>query len=129
MGLPVDNCGLFNALCMVVPLIADIDPAFAKLALDPETWRSVVMADATLSDHAKQERQKTIDQGFLRHVLNNALLHVLGALANNHFLSIREYLDHPCLFGGYTYLMPDYLFGVLLEKVRILRQLATEPRP
>jgi hypothetical protein len=60
------------------------------------------------------------------HCLNNALLHVLGALANNHFGKIEEFLGHPFLVGRYTHLMPHYLFAVLFGKVVILRQLAQE---
>ena len=64
---------------------------------------------------------------YFEHVVNNALLHVLASLANNHFMLIRDYFDHPCIMGRYTRLMPHYLFAVLFQKVSILRQLATEP--
>ena len=57
-------------------------------------------------------------------MLNNALLHVLGALANNHFMAIRDLLDHPNLIGSYTGLMPHYLFAVLFHKVKTIRNLA-----
>ena len=53
-------------------------------------------------------------------------LHALGGLANNHFLHIRDFLDHALLRGGYTHLMPHYLFAVLFEKVRVLRRLSQE---
>jgi hypothetical protein len=59
--------------------------------------------------------------------LNNALLHVLGVLANNHFEVIADLLDHPNLVGAYTRLMPYYLFAVLFEKVKILRALTWKP--
>jgi hypothetical protein len=62
--------------------------------------------------------------GYLRHVLNSALLHILGAVANNHFEVIADLLDHPNLVGGYTPLMPHYLFAVLFEKVEVPRALA-----
>src|SRR5262245_19016605 len=55
-----------------------------------------------------------------------ALLHALGGLANNHFLHIRDFLEHPLLRGGYTHLMPHYLFAVLVEKVLVLRRLSQE---
>ena len=97
---------LWNPLCMTLPFIADVDPAFAKKALDLNTWGKI--------------------HPYFEHVVNNALLHVLASLANNHFMLIRDYLDHPCLMGRYTRLMPHYLFAVLFQKVSILRQLATE---
>ena len=102
---PMDG-RLWNPLCMTLPFIADVDPAFAKKALDLETWGKT--------------------NPIFEHVVNNALLHVLASLANNHFMLIRDYLDHPCLMGRYTRLMPHYLFAVLFQKVSILRQLATE---
>ena len=97
---------LWNPLCMTLPFVADVDPAFAKKALDLNTWGKV--------------------NPCFEHVVNNALLHVLASLANNHFMLIRDYLDHPCILGRYTRLMPHYLFAVLFQKVSILRQLATE---
>jgi hypothetical protein len=126
MNLPVDSCELANALCMVLPLIADADPAFAKLALDPETWRNVVICDRANTEDKRTKRLKWVEgQGFA-HWLNNALLHTLGAIANNNFLTISDFLDHPFLVGGYTHLMPHYVFAVLFEKVAILRQLSEE---
>jgi hypothetical protein len=100
---------LWNPLCMTLPFIADVDPAFAKKALDLDTWKNVTP--------------------WFEHVVNNALLHVLASLANNHFMLIRDYLDHPCILGRYTRLMPHYLFAVLFQKVSVLRQLATEQPP
>ncbi len=97
---------LWNPLCMTLPFIADVDPAFAKKALDLNTWGKI--------------------HPWFEHVVNNALLHVLASLANNHFMLILEYMDHPCILGRYTRLMPHYLFAVLFQKVSILRQLATE---
>lgn len=122
MSKAVDDARLWNALCVVLPAIVNADPAFAKLALDPDTWRSLTLADSSLTAGQRPERLKLIN-GFFGHVLNNALLHVLGALANNHFLLIEDYLHHPRLRGGYTRLMPHYLFAVLFEKVLILRHL------
>jgi hypothetical protein len=124
MRQPVDHSGLWNALCVLVPLLADEDPGFAKLALDPETWRAIVRANQSLTVEQREQQLAVIDRGYLGHVLNNALLHVLGALANNHFLEITDFLDHPHLLGGYTGLMPHYLFAVLFEKVTTLRRLA-----
>jgi len=126
MSLPVDSTELANVLCMVLPFFADADPAFAKLALDPETWRSVVAADRTTTDEERTKRLQMIDGQWFGHVLNNALLHVLGSVANNHFMLIEDFLDHPYVVGGYTHLMPHYLFAVLFEKVATLRQLAEQ---
>ena len=64
--------------------------------------------------------------GYFSHVLNNALLHVFSAMAGNHFLAIADLLDHPAIHGGYTRLMPAYLFTVLLGKVDVLRNITQE---
>ena len=124
LGLPVNDAVLWNALCMVLPSIADQDPVFATFVLDPETWKAIVRPDGRLPHNEKAKRLELIEIGYFRHVLNNALLHVLGALANNHFLAIRELLDHPHLIGSYTGLMPHYVFAVLFNKVKTIRNLA-----
>jgi hypothetical protein len=64
--------------------------------------------------------------GYFHRVLNNALLHVLGSLACNHFQVVPGLLDHPAILGGYTSLMPHHLLAVLAEKVRVLRGIAGE---
>ena len=124
LALPVDGSVLFNALSFVLAPVSDLDPAFAKLALDLDTWRSIVRTDQTLDEATRSQRLRAIDSGHLPHAINNALLHVLAALANNHFGVIADFLDHPCLSGAYTGLIPHYLFAVLLEKVKTLRSLA-----
>ncbi len=105
----------------VLAPVSDLDPAFAKLALDLDTWRSIVRTDQSLDEATKSQRLGAIDSGHLPHAINNALLHVLAALANNHFGVIADFLDHPCLSGVYTGLIPHYIFAVLLEKVKSLR--------
>ena len=124
LALPVDGSVLFNALSYVLAPVSDLDPAFVKLALDLDTWRSIVRTDQTLDEASRSQRLRAIDSGHLPHAINNALLHVLAALANNHFGVIADFLDHPCLSGAYTGLIPHYLFAVLLEKVKTLRSLA-----
>jgi hypothetical protein len=126
MALPVDGSYLWNLLCTCLVPIADLDPAFAKLALDGETWRAIVLGDRR-SDEEVRERRLQIVDGYLRRVLNNALLHVMGGLACNHFEVILDLLDHPDLAGGgYMSLMPHYLFAVLFEKARFLHELVQE---
>ena len=124
LALPVDGSVLFNALSFVLAPVSDLDPAFAKLALDLDTWWSIVRTDQTLDQATRSQRLGAIDCGDLPRAINNALLHVLAALANNHFGVIADFLDHPCLSGAYTGLIPHYLFAVLLEKVKTLRSLA-----
>ena len=120
MALPVDGSYLWNLLCTSLVPIGDLDPAFAKLVLDGDTWRTIVLGDPDIDDEARKRRLQIVD-GYFRRVLNNALLHVMGGLACNHFEVILDLLDHPDLAGGgYTSLMPHYLFAVLFEKARML---------
>ena len=108
--------------------MADTDPAFVQLALDPHTWQSLVEANADLTESERRTSLDCISHGYFRHAVNNALLHALSALGNNHLLSIRDYLDHPCLNGSYTRLMPHYLFAWLFQKVSILQDLSSGER-
>ena len=78
LGLPVNDAVLWNALCMVLPSIADQDPTFATFVLDPETWKVIVRTDTNFTNAEKVKRIELIEIGYFRHVLNNALLHVLG---------------------------------------------------
>ncbi|MFM8273040.1 MAG: hypothetical protein ACKODX_12000 [Gemmata sp.] len=126
-ALPVNTDTLANSLCILLPFLADLDPPFARLCLDRETWRVATVADRTRSDDERAKRLRFCGGYPFGQILNNALLHVLGMLANNHFLSIRKDLEHPHLRGGYTHLMPHYLFAVLVEKVAALRTMAATP--
>ncbi|QDV35588.1 hypothetical protein [Tautonia plasticadhaerens] len=126
LGLPVDDALLWNALCLVAPIVADADPGLAMYLLDPETYRRRVLSDRRITAEERTGRLEEIDGHFLR-ILNNALLHALGGLANNHFDEMPGLLGHPALLmSGYTELMPHYLFAVLFEKVSILLGLVRE---
>jgi len=125
LALQVDESYLWNLLCVALVPIADLDPAFARLALDGATWRAIVLGDREIDEGTRGRRLAAVDGSF-RRVLNNALLHVIGALANNHFEEIGDLLDHPDLIGGYTTLMPHYAFAVLFEKVVVLHEMVRE---
>jgi hypothetical protein len=123
LGLAVDGTTLWNALSSTLPILVDPKPQFVRRALDPETWRDVVRGRAGLTQEDRAGKLRCIDGAWFGHTLNNALLHVLGAAANNRHGLLLELLDHPNLAGVYTHLMPHYLLGVLLAKVRALRGL------
>jgi hypothetical protein len=123
LSLPVGDSGLYNSLCMVLPLLVDDDLGFVLGALSSETWRGLVLGCPGLTLGERLRRMKTIDGYYFGHVLNNALLHVLGSMANNRFGYIPALMDHPYLIGSYTNLMPHYIFSVMLAKVMTLREL------
>jgi hypothetical protein len=124
LGLAVDEAMLWNALCSTLPLLVDPNPDFIRQALDPETWRSIVLTKPGLTLRDRARKLAFLDGYWFGHVLNNALLHVLGAAANNRHDLLLKLMDHPNLSGMYLHLMPHYILGVLLAKVRALRALA-----
>jgi hypothetical protein len=124
LGRAVDGTTLWNALCSALPLLVDPNPDFVRRALDQTTWRSIVLGKPGLTLRDRAKKFSLLDGYYFSHVLNNSLLHVLGAAANNRFDLLLELLDHPNLSGMYLHLMPHYILGVLLAKVRALRSLA-----
>lgn len=121
--IPVDNSALWNALSLIAPILADADPAVLRRLLDPETYRRRVDADRDVLPETYRDRLRILGKWF-GHVLNNALLHAVAGLANNHFDEIPDLLGHPNVQGRYADLMLHYTFAVLFEKVRILHGLA-----
>ena len=71
-----------------------MDPSFAKRALDQQTWRAIVLDDREINDCNRRRRLEVLDGVFPR-VLNNALLHIMGAMACNHFEVALDLLEHP----------------------------------
>ncbi len=120
-SLGVDHPNLGDTLCTLLPLLAEGNTDVLKEMLDPETWRATVLAEAGITPEDRALRNRLIDNQLPRYT-NNALLHVFGALANNHFEVILDLLQHHQLLGGYTDLFTHYIFGVLLGKVEILRR-------
>ena len=115
---------LTDDLCSLLPFLADVDPAFARLVLGPETWRKIALAEQD-EGAERTDWLEYVEGLWFAHCLNNALLHVLGALANNRFEKIEvsgPSLPRPPLHT----LMPHYVFAVLFGKVVILRQLSRE---
>lgn len=109
-----------NALCTVLPFIADDDPAFAMTMLQPQAYRDRIRSRDGLTPSQRQTELEKVDAFYFGYVLNNSLLHVVAALANNHFLDIRQFLQIPNYSGRYTDLIPHYLFAILIAKVSVL---------
>lgn len=109
-----------NALCTVLPFIADEDPAFAMTMLQPQAYRDRIRSRDGLTPSQRETELEKVDAFYFGYVLNNALLHVVAALANNHFMDIRRFLQTPNYSGRYTDLIPHYLFAILFAKVSVL---------
>ncbi len=126
LGLGVDHPNLGNILCCLLPLLAEGDPEVVRELLDPETWRALVCDEAGTTPEVSVKRLGIIEVHLPRY-LNNALLHVFGALANNHFMTILDLLRHPHLLGGYTNLFTHYIFGVQFGKIEVLGEIGQKP--
>ena len=103
-GLGVDHPNLGDTLCYLAAAPRRRRPKFVKELLDPETWRSIVLAEAGITPEVRANRLRLIDVQLPRYT-NNALLHVFGSLANNHFEVILDLLGTR-LLGGYTDFSP-----------------------
>jgi hypothetical protein len=104
-------------------MIADREPGFAWQLLDVDDWQKRAAAVRFASD---VHRQDSDVERHLTNLIHNAVVHVIGALANlanNHFSEINAYLDHPAFVGQSTRLVPRYLMAVLCGKVFVLQQL------
>lgn len=121
----VQSTQLWNALTAgVLPAVADHDPAFAKRLLSWEDWWLRIATNPTLSESERDaELDGVCNKLPFKLVLHNALLHVIGSLANNHFMEIRPLLAQPEFVGRYGPLIPHYLLANLFGKVRVLTDL------
>ena len=124
LGLSPGDNRLLDVLTWLMPPLASVDPAAVREFLNPEGWRSRIEADPSLTPPERAARTEFLGGYYFRYRINNLLLHVLGALASDHFSEIARYLGHPCLVGSYTHLMPHYVTSVLFQKVLILRGMA-----
>jgi hypothetical protein len=115
----VRDGNLRRAMRELLPIIADRDPAFAATALEVEGWRERIQTNAALSSRERILELATLD-GQFRYVLHQALTSVIHALANNHFMQIRAYMDHPELCGECLWSVPFELMAILTAKAEIL---------
>lgn len=110
---------LRRAMRKMLPIIADRDPEFAAMALDVEGWRERIQIKEALSSRERILEMATLD-GQFRSVLHQAITSVIQALANNHFMRIRAYMDHPELHGECLWRVPFGLMAILTAKAEIL---------
>lgn len=126
LGAGPDVCFVANEMCLMLPICVEFAMDFVRRAFDLEGRLERIRSDVSLDDGERTQRLKEWSGPFPMHGFNNALLHVIASLANNHFDQIESFLNHPARIGGYTGLMPHYLVAVLHQKVRILDELSRE---
>jgi hypothetical protein len=124
-GSTEDSC-YYNEYIWMLAALADSEPDFVKTMLDPEAWRQRIESNPTYSDERRKRElhrlTAPIPGGYFRMVIHNALLHVIGALANNRFDEIRPYIFHQEFPGRYSDLVPHYLFANLLAKAHTIQK-------
>jgi hypothetical protein len=114
----VADMWFWNALCLVLPATVDDDPEFAISMLQPVTYRDRILSKEELTPAQWQVELAKLEALSFCHVLNNAFLHVVAALANNHFMKIDHCLQVSEISGRYTDLLPHYLFAILFAKIK-----------
>jgi hypothetical protein len=120
LGASAQDSNLHNCLCIVLPCIANHDSVFARMILDVDAWRGRIQSNPAICDAERAQELAAVDGRAFRNVLNNSLLHVIAALANNHFSEIGYLVDNEIFLGRYTRLVIHYVFAVLFAKVQVL---------
>jgi hypothetical protein len=127
LGPSPDVIFVINAMCYLLPLCVELDLDFVRRAFDLEERLARIRSDSSAGEEEQKRKLNEWSRLVIMHGFNNALLHVIAALANNHFDQIESFLDQPARDSGfYTWLMPHYLVAVLHQKVRILNELWRE---
>lgn|GEM_PF-4957495 len=129
VGLPIRSLVLHNSLSLVLPLLVDHDLEFVLNATTSVFWRDQLRIGSSLSRRAQNRVQLFLNGPIFSHVLNNALLHVISAMANNQFVLIRRLVDHPNLQGNYTGLMLSKIFETLQSKYTTIANLRKQVKP
>jgi hypothetical protein len=116
---------------MVLPVLAELDPAFAAQALDRGRLVAAVESNPALTPEERLRQRGLLNTRFYASWLCYSLAMVLEALANNHFAEIARFLTFPDIhadsyWGG---LMPKILLATLYRKVVVLRELARKIPP
>ena len=126
LGPLPDVIFVINAMCSLLPCCVEIDVDFVCRAFDLETRIERIRSDISLGEKERKSKLDEWSKLVVMHGFNNALLHVIASLANNHFDQIETFLDHPAREGFYTFLMPHYLIAILHQKVRVVNELLRE---
>lgn len=127
LGPSPDFIFVINAMCYLLPLCVELDLDFVRRAFNLEGRLARIRSDLSAGEEERKRRLDEWSRLVVMHGFNNALLHVIASLANNHFDQIEHFLDHPARDTGvYTGLMPHYLVAVLHQKVRVVNELLRE---
>jgi hypothetical protein len=108
---------------MVLPVLAELDPAFVAQALG--RLLAAVEGNPALTPEERLRHRNFLDTRFYAGWLCYSLAMVLEALANNHFAGIARFLALPDIHADsyWSGLIPKILLATLYRKVVVLRDL------
>jgi len=114
-----------------LPIIAELDPAFAAQALDRGRLLAAVEGNPTLTPTEQARLRSVLGSHFYAGCLCTSLTLVVEALANNHFPEIAPLLALPDVHADAFWcgLMPKILLATLYQKVVIVRDWARKISP
>jgi hypothetical protein len=115
----------------VLPVLAELDPAFVAEALDRGRLMAAVESNPALTPEERVLQRNLVNSRFFAGWLCHDLALVLEALANNRFAEIAHFLALPEIHADsfWNGVMPKILLATLYRKVRVLRDLARKVPP
>jgi hypothetical protein len=116
---------------VVLPVLAELDPAFVAQALDRGRLMAAVESSPALTPEERVLQRNLVNSRFFAGWLCYSLVLVLEALANNHFAEIARFLTYPEIHADsfWASLMPKILLATLYRKTVVLRDLARKVPP
>src|SRR5262249_7248394 len=107
--------GLRSLAEMVLPVLAELDPAFVAQALDRGWLVAAVESNPALTPEERLWQRNLVNSRFFAGWLCNCLALTLEALANNHFAEIARFLTFPEIHADsyWNGVMPKILLATL----------------
>jgi hypothetical protein len=130
LTLPPDSAKKLSGFVAVLPVLAELDPAFAIQALDRGRLVAAVESNPALAASERARQRAVLDSRFYA-CLCHGLALVVEALASNHFPKVAGLLSMPEIHADafWSGLMPKILFATLYRKTEGLRQLTQKSPP
>jgi hypothetical protein len=126
LSLPPASTKRMGGYVAVLPILAELDPAFAAQALDRRQLIAAVEGDTALTAAERVRQRLALSSRTYAGCLGHGLALVMEALANNRFEEIAGLLALPEVHADafWAGLLPKVLLAALYRKVVVLRDLA-----
>jgi hypothetical protein len=107
----------------VLPILAELDPAFVLQALDRGWIRAAIEGNQALTPEERTWQRRLLGSSIFPSLQCHSLTLILEALANNHFPRMGRFLAVPEIHADshWNGLMPKILYATLHRKVAVLR--------